>query len=250
MNLEYSLKKQINFDEKGIEKQFICEEFTGICEELTCTICMNLLYNPISCKNCDNMFCSTCIIEWNKQSTNCPNHCKFEPKPILFTIKNLLDKIKLKCINKNSGCMVVVYYKDFKSHMDNCEYVLCNCICSYCCYKKDFMNHYLNCKNILNIMSSNSKFYCNFCKSKILDEIDHVLVCPERKKECIICKVLIKNKDQISHFKEYCEGVKCMCKNCKKLMISFVKKEEVPNLYLNKSIITLLIKIRIKKCIK
>ena len=55
----------INLDEcKAIENCMIC------------TICDGVVYQPLQCVKCENLFCRNCIEEWRKKSNSCPYKCQ------------------------------------------------------------------------------------------------------------------------------------------------------------------------------
>lgn len=63
--------------------------------ELVCTICTDLIVNPVKCKKCQNIYCKKCIMEWGQNSTSCPL-CNeiFVEEPIDRLASNLI----LQCI--------------------------------------------------------------------------------------------------------------------------------------------------------
>lgn len=118
-------------------KQFIEETdvlntdlYNGIKEEVTCIICQGLLNHPVVCATCEIPFCKMCIDKWNKnnQNTTCPTRCsnKLILKPIGRTLKNLLDKIIVKC---QYGCKVSL--SNYPSHIVPCheKNKIVNCWC-------------------------------------------------------------------------------------------------------------------------
>lgn len=44
-------------------------------ERFVCEICQLLLYDPVSCGECDQLFCKKCIHSWVSKNINCP-HCR------------------------------------------------------------------------------------------------------------------------------------------------------------------------------
>lgn len=94
----------INLDEcKAIENCMIC------------TICDGVVYQPLQCVKCENLFCKNCIEEWRKKSDSCPYKCQnFELKENKI-IKNILSNLKFKCKN---GCDIQIPYNDLKEHYE------------------------------------------------------------------------------------------------------------------------------------
>ena len=46
--------------------------FKSIKEEVICTICLDIKIEPIMCTKCQNSYCSKCIKNWEKKSSECP----------------------------------------------------------------------------------------------------------------------------------------------------------------------------------
>jgi hypothetical protein len=44
-------------------------------ERFICEICQLLLYEPVACTDCDQLFCKKCINSWTFKNANCP-HCR------------------------------------------------------------------------------------------------------------------------------------------------------------------------------
>mmetsp|Transcript_2466 Transcript_2466/g.9281 ORF Transcript_2466/g.9281 Transcript_2466/m.9281 type:complete len:638 (-) Transcript_2466:5059-6972(-) len=62
-------------------------------EELTCGICSEILYKPISVLPCLHSFCAPCYSQWMDESDNCP-HCRKEVELVRrnHILSNLVDK--------------------------------------------------------------------------------------------------------------------------------------------------------------
>ncbi len=206
---------------RGFDKEFIVEEFLTISEELTCSICLNLLNDPISCQSCDNMFCSNCIKIWNKVSSTCPNMCIFKPKPILHSIANLLGKIKMKCLYYKKGCLSIVNYKEMQSHLEQCEFSIWKCECGLSCFKKEYFDHLKNNCNKVRKLS-----FCKFCRENTTNNKQHYFTCKERSDVCKFCKMSVSVLDYSNHLVTQCEGLEFMCNLCKKFTFKLINKEE------------------------
>ena len=93
-------------------------------EDLICSICFNILNNPISCSDKKNShaFCKECIDIFLEENNKCPI-CKlvFEYK-INNNLKNELNNLSFKCLFKNEGCEEILYYSDYLNHNNNCKY--------------------------------------------------------------------------------------------------------------------------------
>ena len=126
-------------------------------EDLICSICFNILDNPISCsdkKNCHS-FCKECID--------------------INNLKNELNNLSFKCPFKNEGCNEILFYSDYLNHIHNCKYnniqYECNVNkydyktkkfkkCDYHGNKNEIGKHFKLC--------GLTEYICIFCKEKIL----------------------------------------------------------------------------------
>ena len=128
-----------------------------------CTICLEIVKDPVRCNICKNMFCDSCINEWQEMEKPCPFKCSSS-----ITLINLSDeemncyyKIKIKC------------FKDYEKLicLDQLEFHL-----SICGLK--------NCVNY------------NLCNEKARYEIDGEKVCSQ------VCSDLLKLKTTNNRSKE------------------------------------------------
>ena len=102
-------------------KQNISE---NIITQITCSICKNLLRNPVECLLCEESFCKECLEEREKTTKNCINGCY----PIKSTfasigLKNILNNLKLKCQYHLNGCNELFKYSElnlYYNHLKNC----------------------------------------------------------------------------------------------------------------------------------
>ena len=87
--------------------------FKSIKEEVICTICLDIKIEPIMCTKCQNSYCSKCIKNWEKKSSECPFKC---PSPSYITarvVKNLICKLNFRCKN---GCDEIIPFEKFQAH--------------------------------------------------------------------------------------------------------------------------------------
>ncbi len=87
---------------------------------LQCCICLDLVMEPIECKNCNKLFCKECIETWLKKSNECPNKHLFSKKIGLDDwIKPALDRIFIKCPFQH--CNNSYAYSQWKNHTKKCN---------------------------------------------------------------------------------------------------------------------------------
>ena len=42
-------------------------------EHFSCTICLNVAFDPKECAQCSKLNCTTCLTDWFKKNDTCPN---------------------------------------------------------------------------------------------------------------------------------------------------------------------------------
>ena len=103
---------------------------------LICSICTDVVEDPIILGTCEHMFCRLCITEWEMShftaddSSNCPEcRMKFfddidygKPSRILL---NVIAEVKFRCVNL--GCQEVIKYGDYTSHSLECPNAIIQC---------------------------------------------------------------------------------------------------------------------------
>ena len=78
----YDNLKMLQFSDKKIE------------QEWSCPICMMVVYDPVSCKNCDPLYCRRCILRnLNNKCPTCNQESDFRPANL--KLKNMLMKITI-----------------------------------------------------------------------------------------------------------------------------------------------------------
>lgn len=170
---------------------------------IICSICLNVLWKPITCKTCENSFCLKCIRLWlNEKANQCPFNCQFiERKPPGILLK-LLSKLKLNCSNKLNGCHLLISYESLEKHqLEECQYRLIQC--NYCLNEMLFkdLNIHLenNCQNILLTCLKCSTIYLKKdghiyidCIQKQLQTLDYVLKDNNNNKNSKIIQISYK----------------------------------------------------------
>ena len=110
------------FDEKDIDNK---EYYKGIKPMVNCSICLNIIQDPVQCNKCQHFFCSECV----KNLKLCPFRCENNVYTPSLACKQLISEIKIKCI-----CGKVLEYDFFRKHKEEeCE-------------KADFKRSYFNLK--------------------------------------------------------------------------------------------------------
>ena len=176
----------------GINIDLVTTESVTMTDNFLCAICLNLVLNPVFCEESDCVFCKNCIECWNKKDKNCPN-CRHEFKPnikVSRILKNMLYKVKLRCIYVSEGCTNIIEYEKYESHLKDCEFGQYTCLipgCSFVSKKKEILEHIENCPFL--------EVSCEFCSIKIAKSIlkKHYQTCRKFKRFCPICKEAVEN---------------------------------------------------------
>lgn len=93
-------------------------------DELKCPICYRVLSNPVCGRNCDHLFCNSCILAWIHCAPECPmdrtpfSECDLRPAPKI--IQGLLARLEIKCTNWEKGCCWIMQCKDLDNHLMWC----------------------------------------------------------------------------------------------------------------------------------
>ncbi|CAF3834914.1 unnamed protein product [Rotaria sordida] len=85
---------------------------------------MNILWQPIACKNCEVAFCSACMNQWLAENSGiCRNDCQeFLQRQCPRLIVQQLSRLHIKCANSPHGCNEIISYDNLEKHELECEY--------------------------------------------------------------------------------------------------------------------------------
>lgn len=123
-----SVKEESLFKENDITNK---EYYNGIKELINCSICLDIIKDPIQCDKCQNCFCTVCA----EKVKSCPLRCinsKFFPS---LLCRNLLSKLIIKC-----SCGKEIGYDSLEKHKKE-E-----------CVNADFKKNYLELKKKYEIL--------------------------------------------------------------------------------------------------
>ena len=148
---------EINNSFRYIKTQEVIIEDDNPHEKVKCSICMNILIDPIQCLNCEQSVCRKCIS--NTFRKKCPTCSKTEFTNVSDDVRFTLEKLQLKCPYR---CNKIIPYKDYFSHSTKCENkeVKCkNIDCDFKCKRKNMFEHIKTCKH--------RYLTCKYCDSQI-----------------------------------------------------------------------------------
>ena len=166
-----------------------------------CSICYNVLKEPMMCRNNEHIFCRGCVTEHlSVNSHTCPE-CNedltvetLRKAPRL--VSNYLSELKIKCDYSNRGCQEFIRLEELDSHVENCDFAPAKCSneeCQVVVNKREIIHH-------------------------------ESTVCEYRKVKCHSCKKLEQDVEAI---KEKVEGMAADVDQVKELMVQMLEKFRV-----------------------
>ena len=95
-------------------------------ENLKCSICLNVLNNPKSCRNNQHYFCFGCIGQHLENSHTCPE-CMEELTPATLVepprvLLNMILALRIRCNHGARGCPEYVQLDRLQNHVDQCGF--------------------------------------------------------------------------------------------------------------------------------
>lgn len=92
-------------------------------DNFDCPICTMVARNPKDCSSCGSIFCSTCIDDWMKKKSECPNRCPKDSKIQLIqrALKKIYGELEIKC----EFCGKPIKMLDIEAHEKSCQLPKC-----------------------------------------------------------------------------------------------------------------------------
>ena len=114
-----------------------------------CSICYNVLKEPMMCRNNEHIFCRGCITEHlNVNSHTCPECNEDLTVETLRraprVLSNYLSELKVKCDYSNRGCHEYIRLEELDSHVENCGFAPATCSnekCGLVVNKQEIIHH-------------------------------------------------------------------------------------------------------------
>jgi len=157
------------YPEVCLNTDLILPQFENLCEELICSICLNLVWDPIACIKCTSPFGKKCLESWLKRDNRCPiENSIFEGREVTSLTRRLMSKIQLYCSNKQYGCNEIVDYEDFYKHSNSCKYMPYKCPYKECNVRgkrNEMLSHMRVCKFKVVILENLIHFDDNILES-------------------------------------------------------------------------------------
>ena len=113
-----------------------------------CSICYNVLKEPMMCRNNEHLFCRDCITEHLNTNTHtcpeCNEDLTVETLRRARVINNILSGLKIKCDYSHRGCQEYIRLEELDSHVDNCGFAPVTCSneeCEMIVNKREIIYH-------------------------------------------------------------------------------------------------------------
>ena len=117
-------------------------------DHLHCSICYNVLKEPMMCRNNEHLFCRDCITEHlNTNSHTCPEcneDLTVETLRRARVISNILFGLVIKCEYSHRGCQEYIRLEQLDSHVKNCGFAPVKCSneeCEMIVNKREIIHH-------------------------------------------------------------------------------------------------------------
>ena len=133
-------KAKYGYDDSRFEKP--------VDDHFHCSICYNVLKEPMMCRNNEHLFCRDCITKHlNTNSHTCPEcneDLTVETLRRARVISNILSGLKIKCDYSHRGCQEYIRLEELDSHVENCGFAPVKCSneeCEMIVNKREIIHH-------------------------------------------------------------------------------------------------------------
>ncbi|XP_033102581.1 dentin sialophosphoprotein-like [Anneissia japonica] len=111
--------------------------------DLVCCVCYCVLDDALE-SPCQHVYCKVCIYTWLDNRKSCPN-CRrrlrsTRLKPVLPIVRNMINRLQIRCENVENGCTHVMQLEAYNSHVEMCDYRFVNCTNNECNEKVLYKN--------------------------------------------------------------------------------------------------------------
>lgn len=173
--------------------------------EFNCLFCLFIVKDPISCSNCETLFCNKCLEDHLKRSKICPQ-CRneYKPKPINRIISGILQRSQFYCPLK---CKTVLSQDTMYIHLPKCKNLErikclhCNTTMQYdhsLTEEENYDKHKKDCSLLTTP--------CLYCEELVVKSkyVQHLSKCSSRLYFCTQCRDYFPEKYRESHDDYFC----------------------------------------------
>ena len=133
-------ESKYGYDDNRFEK--------AVDDHFHCSICYNVLKEPMMCRNNEHLFCRDCITEHlNTNSHTCPEcneDLTVETLRRARVVSNYLSGLRIKCNYSHRGCQEYIRLEELDSHVKNCGFAPVKCSneeCEMIVNKREIIHH-------------------------------------------------------------------------------------------------------------
>ena len=119
-----------------------------VSQNFICSICFNVLKDPVLCPRNHHCFCRGCITKHLENSQRCPTcadkltvETLAEPQRM---VKDILNELKIHCIYKSRGCQEILQLQHIDQHEATCGFTPAVCTnqgCGATLNQRDLIHH-------------------------------------------------------------------------------------------------------------
>ena len=102
-------------------------------EDLSCSICLNVIQQPQMVNCCEKLFCDKCLMKWKEKNNSCPccRNQDFTHMEMQTTVRKV-ESLQVYCPNSQHGCQAILAIRDCELHLfpdnpDGCLYATLLC---------------------------------------------------------------------------------------------------------------------------
>lgn len=141
------------FEREKISVEFVIPPSTA--EHLRCSICLHLLYQPITLSNCcGNTFCADCLQNSWEKDPRCPICRKTLTRKntlkISIVLADQIENLRVSCpshkYDSQKNCQAEIKIKDLEKHYKSCPHMHFQCQCNEFIKRSAFFDREQKCK--------------------------------------------------------------------------------------------------------
>ena len=183
----------------------------GLKQNLSCPICLSVVWKPLTCGECDKPFCTKCIEDHLSHNIKCPYCMQAFKKRTNRMLNDLLEIMEIACPLK---CTEKTSYNGLTKHLSICEKQIKKFKCGEC---KTIINAYGLDDSVIKEhrdACQNSFLNCIFCDIPTQRRYlaNHMDNCSKRLLKCDSCNTTYPADFKQAHNGYYCSKARLLTK--------------------------------------
>ncbi|KAK2726706.1 hypothetical protein QYM36_007519 [Artemia franciscana] len=103
------------------------DRFVGdVDSNFICSICNDVLEDPLQAPMCEHAFCKLCISQWLNTNHSCPLDRERltigDLRPVSRILRSFISRLALTCNNQIHGCPAIVALEELETHLLECSF--------------------------------------------------------------------------------------------------------------------------------